>query len=75
MKVVREIREVSDNEVTIKIPDGFKNRRIEIIVIPVGEFSVKKGFPADFFDRFAGSIPDFPELDSEGDFEVRELLA
>lgn len=75
MEVVREIRQVSDNIVTIKIPDGFKNRRIEIIVIPVGEFSEKNGFPADFFDRFAGSIPDFPDIDSEGEFEVRELLA
>lgn len=33
-----------------------------------------KGWPPGFFEETAGSIPDFPEIDYEGDFEKREPL-
>jgi hypothetical protein len=33
------------------------------------------GWPAGFFKRFAGSLPDFPDIDSEGRYEVREKLS
>jgi len=32
------------------------------------------GWPAGFFERFAGSLPDFPEPESEGGYEAREEL-
>ncbi|MBI5185408.1 MAG: hypothetical protein HZA01_06740 [Nitrospinae bacterium] len=34
-----------------------------------------KGWPPGFFEETAGSIPDFPEIYYEGDFEEREPLA
>jgi len=30
------------------------------------------GWPPGFFERTAGSIPDFPDIESEGDYETRE---
>ena len=32
------------------------------------------GWPPGFFERTAGSIPDFPDIESEGDYETRESL-
>ena len=32
------------------------------------------GWPPGFFEQTAGSIPDFPDIESEGDYEVRESL-
>ena len=31
-------------------------------------------WPDDFFDRFAGSLPDFPDILSEGEYESREEI-
>ena len=33
------------------------------------------GWPPGFFERFEGSLPDFPDIESEGDYEVRDELA
>jgi hypothetical protein len=33
------------------------------------------GWPPGFFERFEGSLPDFPAIESEGDYEVRDDLA
>lgn len=32
------------------------------------------GWSADFFERFAGCMPDFPDIEPEGDYEVRAEL-
>ncbi len=32
------------------------------------------GWPPGFFEKTAGSIPDFPDIGPEGDFEVRDKL-
>ncbi len=32
------------------------------------------GWPADFFERFAGCMPDFPDIEPEGDYETRTEL-
>ena len=32
------------------------------------------GWPPGFFEQTAGSIPDYPDIPYEGDFEVREEL-
>lgn len=34
-----------------------------------------KGWPVDLFEKTAGSLPDFPEIEYEGDFEERQQLA
>jgi len=33
------------------------------------------GWPAGFLERFAGCLPDFPNIEPEGDYEVRDELA
>ena len=33
------------------------------------------GWPPGFFERFEGSLPDFPAIEAEGDYEVRNDLA
>jgi hypothetical protein len=32
------------------------------------------GWPAGFFERFAGCLPDLPDIEPEGDYEVRAEL-
>ena len=34
MQVIREFRELDSNEIVIKIPRSFKERKVEIIVLP-----------------------------------------
>ncbi len=31
-------------------------------------------WPAGFFERFAGCLPDFPNIEPEGDYEARDEL-
>jgi len=33
-----------------------------------------QGWPEGFFEQLAGSLPDFPDIEPEGDYEVREGL-
>jgi hypothetical protein len=32
------------------------------------------GWPKGFFERVAGSLPDFPDIEPEGTYEIREKL-
>jgi hypothetical protein len=32
------------------------------------------GWPAGFFERFAGCLPDLPDIEPEGDYEMRAEL-
>ncbi|MDM8560982.1 hypothetical protein [Candidatus Parabeggiatoa sp. HSG14] len=34
----------------------------------------QSAWPTDFFDKFVGCLPDFPAIESEGDYEKREVL-
>ena len=36
--------------------------------------NVAADWPPGFFEEVAGSLPDFPEIDGEGDFEERTSL-
>ncbi len=46
----------------------------ELAMTPKAKTSEEPGWPLGFFEATAGSIPDFPDCESEGDFEVREKL-
>ena len=35
---------------------------------------VAGGWPPGFLERVAGSLPDFPDIDSEGGYEARQPL-
>lgn len=61
---------VSDKgEVTIAVPEQYRDLDVSLLV----EVSAKRRtWPDDFFTKVAGSIPDFPDVESEGDFEQRK---
>jgi hypothetical protein len=48
-----------------------------IILLENAEASLPEaqGWPPGFFERFVGSLPDFPDIESEGGYEVRERLS
>jgi hypothetical protein len=79
MEAIREIREVTSDTVSVKIPEAFRKRRIEIIILPL-EQSAESGagsdsaWPPGYFEQVVGSAPDFPDVEYEGDFEARKLL-
>jgi len=69
-----------DGILKLEVPVGLADVELEVTVIvqPVLSPSVQtpesRGWPPGFFERFAGCLPDFPDVESEGDFEVREAL-
>jgi hypothetical protein len=64
MIALRQIQTIEGDFVTIKLPPEFKNyQQAEIIVLPF-EDSIKKNNTETFIQRFAGSIVDFPEIES-----------
>jgi hypothetical protein len=36
MEIIREIRNIDSDKVTIKVPKEFRKKRVEILVIPIG---------------------------------------
>lgn len=69
-------------QVTFKIPDEFVDQDIDLLVIfeSLSSTNMEKlqpnslQWPVDFFEKIAGSLPDFPAVESEGLFEMRESL-
>ncbi len=71
MIALRQIQTIEGDFMTIQLPSEFKNyQQAEIIILPVEE-SLKINNTEAFIQRFAGSIPDFPEID-ELPPEIRE---
>jgi hypothetical protein len=71
----------ADGILKLEVPVGVKNIDLDVVVnvAPVGNGAPAKtpeelGWPEGFFEETAGSIPDFPQIDSEGDFEVRKPI-
>ncbi|MDQ3250563.1 MAG: hypothetical protein M3Q45_15325 [Chloroflexota bacterium] len=68
----------------IALPAAFRHRRVEIIILPldeplseqVGQAKIEavdaNGWPIGFFEATFGSIPDFPEREAQGEYEIRE---
>lgn len=72
-----------DGLLKLEVPVGLAETDVEIMIIlhpiePVTPSTAKTpeelGWPPGFFERTAGSIPDFPDIEPEGDFEIREEL-
>ena len=69
-------------QVTFRMPKEFANQDVDLVVVfeplntneGAGFMPASQGWPAGFFEEVAGSLPDFPEIEPEGDFEVREPL-
>jgi hypothetical protein len=63
MIALRQIQSIDGDFITIKLPVEFKNySQAEIIILPF-EKSIKNNTEM-FIQRFAGSILDFPEIES-----------
>lgn len=68
---------------TITVPSALRNRRVEIIMLPLDEVVPNgkptavdaNGWPLGFFDETFGSMPDFPEREPQGEYEIREDYA
>ena len=64
-----------DGQATFKMPREFADQEVELVVVFEPLKSAEGlGWPPGFFEQTAGSIPDFPEIESEGDFEMRDPL-
>jgi hypothetical protein len=58
---------------TISIPKEFRNRDVEIIILPLDEKAENgdavetdaNGYPIGFFEETTGSLPDFPEREPQ----------
>lgn len=68
---------------TLIVPAELRNRRVEIIMLPLDEVAPNgkpaavdaNGWPLGFFEETFGSMPDFPEREAQGEYEVREEYA
>jgi len=49
--------------VVLKIPETFCHRRLEIIILPLDEQKSSVWLP-DFFEKFIGCLPDFPDIET-----------
>lgn len=62
----------------LEIPTDLSDTDVEVMVIfhPVNTATEKKqsGWTEGFFEKNAGSIPDFPDRESQGEYETRNEL-
>lgn len=71
-----------DGVLKLELPLSLRNAEVEIVVVvqainPVAAAHAPEelGWPPGFFELTAGSIPHFPEIEYEGNFETRDELA
>jgi hypothetical protein len=77
----RKIVNVAGSTLTLDIPEYLRRRKLEVLLLPL-ETAVAIGdgdkgdseSVAELFGRFHGALPDFPEVDSEGNFEDRRIF-
>ncbi len=75
MLALRQVYTNLNHQLMIQLPAEFDAyREVEIIVLPVGSSIGKPLSTNNFIKRFAGAIPDFPDLESPGDLQEREEL-
>ena len=60
--------------IEIRSPELPAGAIAEVIVIWETPGTGSLGWPEGFLERFAGSLPDFPDIEPEGEYEVREEL-
>lgn len=85
MKTIRRIYERMPE--TISVPPELRSRRAEVIILPLDEMAdadepelkIVNGQSESETDdpsitQFFGSLPDFPEREPQGEYEIREEL-
>ena len=67
-----------DGILRLEIPTVFSDIDVDVVVIfhPVKTATEKKqsGWAEGFFEKTAGSIPDFPDREPQGEYETRNEL-
>ncbi len=70
----------SDGILKLEVPVGIADADLEVVLVlePLAPKAIRTpeelGWPPGFFEKTAGSIPDFPDIEPEGDYEIREEL-
>ncbi len=73
MLALRQIYTNQKKQLVIQLPPEFDAyERIEVIILPVESNISISLSTKDVIERFAGAIPDFPELESPGELQERE---
>jgi hypothetical protein len=64
-----------EGQAIFRMPREFADQDVDLVVVfePI-KSAEGLGWPPGFFEETAGSISDFPEIEPEGDFEVRDPL-
>ncbi len=76
MLALRQIHTIQSHRLSIQLPPEFDSyRQVEIIIMPVESSTKARLSTREFISRFAGSIPDFPALESPGALQEREELS
>ena len=74
MIALRQFHSLENETITIKIPPEFQcYQQAEIIILPIENIPNKITSTEAFIRQFAGAVPDFPEIDSEGLPEERDF--
>lgn len=82
MEAIRQVYESSPDVITITVPEEMRARPVEVIVQPLEEeptleqMAARWGMKLEEVNdlhalRFAGSMPDFPPREPQGEYEVR----
>ena len=65
----------------IQVPVEFQNHDFEVIFLQLDEKengetieTDANGYPIGFFERTAGSLPDFPEREPQPPYDIREEI-
>lgn len=77
MQAVRELQEVESDIVAVHVPAEFLHLQVMVTVEPLAKKETEldpDAWPPGYFEHYAGCLPDFPDIESEGDYEVREPL-
>lgn len=75
MFALRQIYIIGNNQLVIQLPSSFEGyQEVEVIVLPVESTQKIQFSTQEFLQRFAGTIPDFPEIELLGILQEREEL-
>ena len=75
MLALRQIHTIQNHRLFIQLPAEFDiYKEVEIIILPVESSTRTRLSTREFIGRFAGSILDFPEIESPGSLQEREEL-
>jgi hypothetical protein len=74
MQAVRGIQVADTDTVSVRVPKGFRHRRLEVIVIPIDDSPVRT-WPAGFFEQTAGCFAGTPLVrEDQGAYDVRKEM-